>query len=303
MLHLVLAFYLAALMAGMFSMSQAITIWQRYRKVMIRRYAAFLAALLLVLLAFLVDLYAHVAGVQADALPRALTWALQAAGGTLYIVICPYLFHSLVGRAVPAWQRWLFVALDIAVVLAALASLAVPSVTVLPEALAVVLFGMILYGLIYTAVNLGAIGEPVLRRALRVFFWLTAVFFPLMLIDSAMSELPFLSVFRSMNNLAQPLYFFFLTGLTILFGLRYLNRPAYAEKGRLTGYFLSAFGITSREAEIIHLLMDGASLTGIGHKLFISPRAAENQVYRIYQKLGVRNRVQMFQMLTTNSID
>jgi len=303
MSHLVFAFYLAALMAGMFSISQAVTLWQRYRKVVIRRYATFLVALTLVLLSFLVDLYARVAGVQAAALPRALSWVLQAAGGILYIVICPYLFHSLVGRALPRWQRWLFLALDALVVVAALASLAVPTVTALPAALAAALFGMILYGLVYTAVNIGAIGEPLLRRALVIFLCLTAVFFPLMLVDVAMSALPPHPVFQSMNNLAQPLYFFLLSGLTILFGLRYLNRPAYSEKGRLTAYFLSAFGVTSREAEIIRLLMDGASLSGIGHKLFISPKTAENHVYRIYQKLGVRNRVQMFQLLTTNSID
>jgi len=303
MSHLVFAFYLAALMAGMFSIGQAVTIWQRYRKVVIRRYAMFLVALLLVLLAFLVDLYARVAGVQADALARALSWVLQAAGGTLYIVICPYLFHSLVGRPVPAWQRWLFLSLDVLVVLAALASLAAPSAAAFPVALAIALFGMILYGLVYTGVNLRAIGEPVLRRALTIFLCLTAVFFPLMLIDSAMSELPFLSFFQALNNLAQPVYFSCLTGLTIVFGLRYLNRPAYWERGKLTPYFLSAFGVTSREAEIIHLLMEGASLTAIGHKLFISPKTAENHVYHVYQKLGVRNRVQMFQLLNTNSID
>ncbi len=118
-----------------------------------------------------------------------------------------------------------------------------------------------------------------------------------------LSGLRVLAVFQFMNNLAQPVYFLVLAGLSIVFGLRYLNRPAYSEKGRLTEYFLSAFGVTPREAQIIGLLADGASMKGIGQKLFISPKTAENHVYRIYQKLGVRNRVQMFQLLNTNSVE
>jgi len=301
--HLILAFYLVALMAGSFSISLALMIWQRYRKPVIRRYAVFLVSLLLVLLGFTVDLYAEVAGLSFVVAVRALVWVFQAAGGTLFIVICPWLFHSLAGRPLPAWQRWLFLGIDAAVVLAALANLAFPAVAAVSAALSGALFAMIVYGMVYLAACLPGIGERTLRLALLVFLCLTAVFFPLMLIDAAMDRFAFLSVFRFMNNLAQPLYFLVLTSLSIAFGLRYLNRPAYAERGRLTDYFLGAFGITAREAQIIGLLMDGANMKGIGQKLFISPKTAENHVYNIYQKLRVRNRVQMYQLLGTNSID
>jgi DNA-binding CsgD family transcriptional regulator len=303
MSHLVLAFYLVAALAGAFSISQALMTWQRYRKTVIRRYAFFLVSLLLVLLGFLVDLYSQIAGLSAEAVARALVWILQAAGGTLYIVICPYLFHSLAGRAMPLWQRWLFLALDAAVVMAALANLAFPGVAAIPLALAGVLFSMILYGLVYVAVRLPGVGGPTLRRALLIFLCLSAVFFPLMAADALMSGTGILASLRPLNNLAQPLYFLALTALTIVFGARYLNRPAYREQGRLTDYFLSAFGVTPREAQIIAQLMDGASMYRIGRNLFISPKTAENHVYSIYRKLGVRNRLQMFQVLTTNSIE
>jgi DNA-binding CsgD family transcriptional regulator len=301
--HVVFVFYLVALVAGAVSISQALMIWQRYRKVVIRRYAYFLAALLLVLLGFIVDAYVPLTSLSATPALHALVWVLQAAGGVLYIVICPYFFHSLMGRVFPAWQRWFFLALDALVVLAALANLAFPAVGAFPLGLGAVLFSMILYGLVYTAIHLRHIGEQILRRALVIFLCLTAVFFPLMLIDSAMSEVGFLAVFHFMNNTAQPAYFLFLNCLSIVFGLRYLNRPGYSEKGRLTDYFLGAFRITGREAQIIGLLMEGASLKSVGRKLFISPKTAENHVYNIYQKLGVRNRVQMFQLLSTNAIE
>jgi hypothetical protein len=128
---------------------------------------------------FLVDLYSQVAGLTADAATRALVWVLQAAGGALNIVICPYLFHSLAGRTVPPWQRWFFLALDAMVVLAALANLAFPGIAAIPVALSLVLFSMIFYGLVYVGVRLAGIGEPALRRALLVFLYLSAAFFPL----------------------------------------------------------------------------------------------------------------------------
>jgi DNA-binding CsgD family transcriptional regulator len=303
MRHLILAFYLLALIAGTVSISQALLIWQRYRKLVIRRYAYFLLALLLILLSFIVDLYAQVASLSGNTGVRGLVWVFQAAGGILYIAVCPFFFHSLAGRAVPAWQKWFFFLLDALVVLAALGNLLFPTMKALPLALAGALFSMIVYGLVFTALHLGEIGERVLRRALWIFLCLTAAFFPLMLIDAAMSEAAFLSMFQFMNNMAQPAYFLILNCLSILFGLRYLNRPGYSQKGRLTDYFRTAFRITEREAQIIGLLMDGASMKEIGRKLFISPKTAENHVYNIYQKLGVRNRVQMFQVMSTNSLD
>ena len=103
--------------------------------------------------------------------------------------------------------------------------------------------------------------------------------------------------------MAQPLYFLVITSLSIASGLRYLNRPAYAEKDRLTDYFLRVFGVTERDTQITDQLLDGASTKMIAKRLFISPKTAENHAYNIYRKLGVRNRVQMFQLIRTNSLD
>jgi DNA-binding CsgD family transcriptional regulator len=303
MQHLILAFYLFALIAGTASLAQTLLLWQRHRKLVIRRYAYFLLSLYLVLLGFLVDLYTHIVQLSAAIEARSIVWILQAGGSMLYIFISPYFFHSLAGRPVPTWQRAMFFTLDAVVVVAALASIAFPDWQPVSIALSAILFAMIVYGIVYLAARLRTIGEKTLRRALVIFLAVTAVFFPLMLIDAAMSFVPFLRVFQFMNNMAQPLYFLVLTSLSIAFGLRYLNRPAYAEKDRLTGYFLQAFGVTERETQIIGLLLDGAGTKTISQKLFISPKTAENHIYNIYQKLGVRNRVQMFQLIRTNSID
>jgi DNA-binding CsgD family transcriptional regulator len=301
--HLTLGIYVLALIAGAASITETFMIWQRYRRVVMRRYGLFLCALFLILLGFLVDLYARTVSSSVSVEVASAVWILQAAGGCLYIFICPYFFNSLAGLVLPFWQRVFFTIIDGLVVVAALANVAFPQWRFVVVALDGILFAMILYGIVFLAIHLTGIGERTLRLALAIFLGLTIVFFPLMIIDAGMSLTPGLSVFQLMNNLAQPVYFLILNGLTIAFGLRYLNRPAFQEKGKLSPYFLSAFHVTDREAEIVAMLLNGATTGTIAEVLFISPKTAENHVYNIYQKLHVRNRVQLFQLINTNALE
>ena len=298
--HLVLAFYLLAVIAGTASLAQTVMIWRRYRKLVIRRYGYFLLSLYLLVLGFLVSQYAQITSLPGAAEAGTL---LLAGGSLVFIFICPWFFNSLIGRDLSRPARALFFAIDAAVCCAAAPNIAFPKFLPLTLGLIGVLFAMIAYGIVFIAVHLSGIGEKALKRALQIFLVLSAVFFPLMLIDAVMDLLPFLSFFRFMENLAQPLYFLVLTCLTVTFGLRYLNRPAFVERDRLTDYFTSRFRITKREAEIIRLLLDGEGTRQIGDRLFISPKTAENHVTHIYEKLGVSSRVQMFQLIRTNSIE
>ena len=265
-----MAFYTLALVAGTVSMSQTFMVWQRYRKPVIRKYGYFLLSLYLILFGFLVGMYASIASLDSTVEAQSIVWILQAAGGVLFIAASPSFYHSLIDLALSKAKRVVFFAVD---------------------------------ALVCIAAHLRRVGEPSLRGALTVFVALTACFFPFMLIDMAMSFLPFLSVFGFLQNLAQPLYFLVLNCLTIAFGLRYLNRPAYAEKEKLTDHFISTFGITAREREIVGLLLTGAGTKEIGVKLFISAKTADNHVTNIYRKLGVASRVQMFQLIRTNTIE
>ena len=298
-----MAFYLLALLAGTVSISQTFMVWQRYRKPVIRTYGYFLLSLYLILLGFLADMYASIASLDGTVEARSIVWILHAAGGVLFIAASPSFYHSLVDLALSQAKRIVFFSIDALVCLAALANVAFPWWAPATIFLSGVLFAMIVYGLAFITANLRRVGEPSLRRALTVFVALTVCFFPFMLIDAAMSLMPFLSVFGFLQNLAQPLYFLVLNCLTIAFGLRYLNRPAYAEKEKLTDHFVSSFGITEREREIVGLLLTGLGTKEIGAKLFISAKTADNHVTNIYRKLGVASRVQMFQLIRTNAIE
>jgi DNA-binding CsgD family transcriptional regulator len=301
--HLVMAFYLLAMAAGSASLAQTLMVWQRQRKPVIRAYGWFLLSLFLILVGFLVDSYASLAMPGGGEAARIAAWIAQAAGGILFIVTSPFFYHRLVDLPVGRARRVAFFALDALVGLAAVSALAFPHWVPAFVFLAAVLFGMIVYGLVFIALRLGRVGDRMLRRALVIFLALTAVFFPLMLIDAAMGFVPWLGLFRFMDNLTQPLYFLVLNCLTVAFGLKYLNRPAYAERDVLTDHFVAAFGISPREKEMIGLLLTGMGTKEAAAKLFISAKTADNHAASIYRKLGVSSRVQMFQLIRTNSIE
>ena len=57
------------------------------------------------------------------------------------------------------------------------------------------------------------------------------------------------------------------------------------------------FSISDREKEIVLLLARGLSNKEIADKLFISPGTVKNHVYNIYEKTGVKNRVELTRLL------
>jgi DNA-binding CsgD family transcriptional regulator len=56
-------------------------------------------------------------------------------------------------------------------------------------------------------------------------------------------------------------------------------------------------GITEREQEIIRLVAAGLGNREVGKRLFISPKTVKNHMTNIYEKTGVRNRVQLANLL------
>jgi len=56
-------------------------------------------------------------------------------------------------------------------------------------------------------------------------------------------------------------------------------------------------GVSEREAQIINLLVEGLSNQEIAKELFISPNTVKTHIKNIYTKLGVSNRLQLFNLL------
>jgi len=136
------------------------------------------------------------------------------------------------------------------------------------------LYGTIASCLIVVAVNFRRMGNRTLKKALRVFFFVSLAFF--------------------------PIFVFEINALSILLSIRYFNQPPFLTGSELTEHFKNSFGITDREGEIVSLLAKGQSYNQIAEALFISYKTVDNHIRNIYQKTSVRNRVQLINLLQAN---
>lgn len=154
--------------------------------------------------------------------------------------------------------------------------------------------------LILVAVSFGRLGNRTLKDALKVFFFISLAFFPLIVLEVLRERFPVLADYDYFELLALPSYFFVINALSIVLSIRYFNQPPYLAGSELTDYFKHCFGITAREAEIVSLLAGGRSYNEIAAALFISYKTVDNHIRSIYQKTAVKNRVQLLNLLQAN---
>ena len=70
-------------------------------------------------------------------------------------------------------------------------------------------------------------------------------------------------------------------------------RSAFMVVGDRADSVIDSYGLTTREQEILRLILQGARNKDIEKKLFISVSTVRNHIYNIYQKLGVRSRLEL----------
>jgi DNA-binding CsgD family transcriptional regulator len=77
----------------------------------------------------------------------------------------------------------------------------------------------------------------------------------------------------------------------------YLDHPLQLDKEPNWGSVFSKYKISNREGEIMRLLLEGKSNKDIEDELFISIKTVKNHIFHIYQKLKVKNRVQLVNLV------
>jgi DNA-binding CsgD family transcriptional regulator len=65
----------------------------------------------------------------------------------------------------------------------------------------------------------------------------------------------------------------------------------------LLPFSMTAYGLTSREAELVKLVMRGLSTTHISETLFISEHTVQNHLRSVFEKVGVRSRGELVKRL------
>jgi ligand-binding sensor domain-containing protein/DNA-binding CsgD family transcriptional regulator len=78
-------------------------------------------------------------------------------------------------------------------------------------------------------------------------------------------------------------------------------RSAFMVVGDRADSVIDSYGLTAREQEILRLILQGASNKDIERKLFISASTVRNHIYNIYQKLGVRSRLELINLISKDA--
>jgi len=107
----------------------------------------------------------------------------------------------------------------------------------------------------------------------------------------------------SESHLLTIIFYFSLNVPPLLYLRKYLKKYPpesslfhFAPKADLEDFF-SKFGLSKRETEIILLILEGKSGKDLTRELFISLHTVKNHIYHIYQKLGVKNRLQLSHLI------
>jgi DNA-binding CsgD family transcriptional regulator len=89
--------------------------------------------------------------------------------------------------------------------------------------------------------------------------------------------------------------------LSLYMDKNFVETVVRQEFDRSLAAFTDKFEISRREAEIVELICRGKSNQDISDSLFISLQTVKDHIHRIYLKTGVKNRVQLTNLIRTFS--
>ena len=301
--YLIFFLFLFVCMSGVAALSISGVFYAKFKKRIILYYSLFLFSLFSIVVGFTANLFKSMISQEATLALKTTDFLYNYCnmiGVILCVVTLPLFFHSLAGIQ-PSLLRvrlyWLVVAVT---VISSLGYHITGNINFVTFALHPALFGSIFYCMALMVKNYSDIGDPLVKKSVKVFLMVSVPFIPLIVLDASSAVIPLFPMSGIYSTLTLPAYFFTINVLGIIFALRFFDRPAYFDNNSLTQYFSEAHDITAREKDIIIHLLEGKSNKEIGESLFISHKTVENHLSRIYQKTGVRNRLELVSLIQTN---
>jgi DNA-binding CsgD family transcriptional regulator len=95
-----------------------------------------------------------------------------------------------------------------------------------------------------------------------------------------------------------PLFF-----LSMYLDKNFVEPVARQDFDQSLSVFIRKFEISKRESEIVELICKGKSNQDISESLFISLQTVKDHIHRIYLKTGVKNRVQLTNLIRSRSTE
>lgn len=222
-----------------------------------------------------------------------LPLAVSTVAGLAYMAWAPPFYHRFLGLGLGPWSQRVYSALwGMFATVAALILVHDRFLFLLPVIL-VLYFGMVAWGLVLMVYRLSQ-PQPLAGlswRFLLRFALVAGASLPLFVLD-ILGTLGRWPGFETVDNLSLPLFLLVLDTLIVLEVRRWTAHSVVPNDPEAPAETASL--LTAREAGIARRILEGASAKEIAAALDLSPKTVENHTYRIYQKLGVRSRLQFY---------
>jgi DNA-binding CsgD family transcriptional regulator len=296
MKHILFLIYLLTLSSAVSTMIVSFLIYIQHRKTVLLWYMGILGAYFVSLIGVFLKFYIFLTDLEYTPVFRTIRFAVSLLGASLILGLLPFFIHKLLGFAMSRRKKFIFLGILSAMISSYVLYFFLSSRWIVEWLVRPLGYATALFVLMFALFHLKQVGSRFLKRAMRIYLLIHLFFIPLIYLEDA-GEI----FFASQIHLTFPLFFLTLNGLSLIFAWLYLNQPAFIRDRRLMEYFVNTYQITEREKEIVQLILDGKSNEEIAKKLFISPKTVGNHVYNIYQKTGVQNRVQLSNLIQSNS--
>ncbi len=155
--------------------------------------------------------------------------------------------------------------------------------------LVIIFFGVLIFSMGVLIKNLRTIQNRDLRWIIKAYIILSLVMMPFMIVDTFFTLPPGVITF--------PIYFFWLSIIIFIYLYSYFLHIPEAPDDVIDPLQIKKFHITNRELEIIEQVQQGFTNKEIGEKLFISPYTVNNHIANIYDKTGVRSRIDLINLM------
>ncbi len=298
MRHLFIFFYLSTLMIGVAALAVSCFIYARTRYRLLMYYIAYLFSLTLFVFSYMFVLtYANLNFVQINFNFLLLIILVSILSFLFLMLSLPFFIHALVLEVSSGKRNIVIIAVSITAFVAIASSLKIDfagkDITQVQDFrlyLSLTLFySTIVYSILLKILSLKRLdGER--RRITKALIILDIIILPGIICDL------YLYKTHNVSVLIPILYAIFAVLFTVYIARRYILQlksiPADIASVSYDDIF-SRTGISSREQEIVYLVLKGLGNRDIAKQLFISPNTVKTHIRNIFRKMGVKSRFEL----------
>lgn len=281
-----------SLCSGFFSLGGVVFLYKKYHTFVLRTMGLFIMSLVLINAGQWADGLRMLRSATDRGNLQIVVMLLSLIGLIINVASVPYLVSALISMPIQGKLNKMLLLWDGILILAGILYPFVPNPSLLLAIINSQLLATITVSLVVILFNLKHISRKDLRSSVVAFLWISWIFLVLLTLDMVIS-LYRIEILVFIDGFSLPLYLLALNTGSFIFVDKFMNTDPLLVAGKLTEACKKNYGITAREAEIIERLLDGLTNQELADLMFISKKTIENHIYNIFQKMGVKNRIQL----------